>query len=297
MRSSPLVLLLLIGIQAALNMGGGLAGSAGAADHKVGQQTGANHRAGQHHTAARDHLSEEHTSQQRHRTSHHRTKRPHSRAASPTQDMSPVTGRSTSDSLPDPSIPVVDPKLFSKRHYRSSPRVVFSEVPPSHDALEGEGYDTEGVRGMRVRRRAGSHNMHRGEYSVCDSINTWVGNLTRATDIAGNEVTVLPNVTINNVVKKQFFYETTCRSPTHRGSGTSNGGRSGGRGGKQGSKSGNSGCLGIDSRHWNSYCTNTHIFVSALTIYKERTAWRFIRINAACVCVLSRKSWTGKMGH
>ncbi|XP_072222940.1 neurotrophin-7 [Leuresthes tenuis] len=295
MRSSPLVLLLLIGVQAVLNMGGGLARSAGAANHKIGQQTAANHRAGQQDTATKDHLPEDHTSKH-HRTSHHRTKRPH-RAASHTPDRSSLFRRSTLGSSPDPSSPVVDPKLFSKRRYRPSPRVVFSEVPPSHDALAGEGYDIEGVRGARVRRRAGSHTMHRGEYSVCDSINNWVGNLTRATDIAGNEVTVLPNVTINNVVKKQFFYETTCRSPTHRGSGTANGGRPGGRGGKQGSKPGNSGCLGIDSRHWNSYCTNTHIFVSALTTFKERTAWRFIRINAACVCVLSRKSWGGRLGH
>ncbi|XP_035014025.1 neurotrophin-7 [Hippoglossus stenolepis] len=293
MRSSPLVLLLLIGVQAVLNMGGGLARSAGPANHKAGQQTAANQRAGQQQRAAGDHLSEHHSSQEHHRTSHHRTKR-HHRAASRTQDRSPVVTHSTSNSPPDPSIPVVDPKLFSKRRYRSSPRVVFSEVLPSHDALEGEGYDIEGVRGMRVRRRAGSHTMHRGEYSVCDSINTWVGNLTQATDIAGNEVTVLPNVTINNVVKKQFFYETTCRYPTHRGSGNANGGRTGGRGAKQGSKSG---CLGIDSRHWNSYCTNTHIFVSALSVFKERTAWRFIRINAACVCVLSRKSWGGRLGH
>lgn len=286
MRSSPLVLLLLIGVQAVLNMGGGLARSTRTT----------NRRAGQQEAAARDHLSQDHTSQQNHRTTHHRTKRPH-RAASNTQNKSLVLGRSSAGSSPDPSSLVVDPKLFSKRHYRPSPRVVFSEVPPSHDALEGEDYDIEGVRGVRVRRRAGSHTMHRGEYSVCDSINAWVGNLTRATDIAGNEVTVLPNVTINNVVKKQFFYETTCRSPTHRGFGAVNGGRPGGRGGKQGSKSGNSGCLGIDSRHWNSYCTNTHIFVSALTVFKERTAWRFIRINAACVCVLSRKSWPNRLGH
>lgn len=280
MRSSPLVLLLLIGVQAVLNMGGGLTRSTGAT----------NRRAGQQETAARDHLSQDHTSQQHHRTTHHRTKRPH-RATSNTQSRSLVVGRSTAGSSPDPSSLVVDPKLFSKRRYRPSPRVVFSEEPPSHDALEGEDYIAEGVRGVRVRRKAGSHTMHRGEYSVCDSINTWVGNLTRATDIAGNEVTVLPNVTINNVVKKQFFYETTCRSPTHRGSAGANGGRPGGRGGKRGSKSGNSGCLGIDSRHWNSYCTNTHIFVSALTVFKERTAWRFIRINAACVCVLSKKSY------
>ncbi|XP_030589133.1 neurotrophin-7 [Archocentrus centrarchus] len=296
MRSSSLVLLLLIGVQAVLNMGGGLAQSAGTPNHKVGQQTAANHRAGQQQTATRDHLTEDHTSKQHHRTSHHRTKRPH-RAASNTKDRSPLVEHSTLDSLPDPSIPVVDPKLFSKRRYRSSPRVVFSEVPPSHDALEGEGYDIEGVRGVRIRRGAGSRTMHRGEYSVCDSINNWVTNLTKAIDIAGNEVTVLPNVTINNSVKRQFFYETTCLSPTHRGSGNANGGRPGGRGGKQGSKSGNSGCLGIDRRHWNSYCTNTHIFVSALTIFKEQTAWRFIRINAACVCVLSRKSWAGRLGR
>ncbi|KAM9342225.1 neurotrophin-7 [Pholidichthys leucotaenia] len=299
MRSSPLVLLLLIGVQAVLNMGGGLARSARAANHKAGQQTAANHRAGQQQTAAetaaaRDHLSEDHSSEQQHSISRHRTKRPH-RAISHTKDKSLVVGNS--DSLPDSSIPVVDPKLFSKRRYRSSPRVVFSETTPSHDALEDEGYDTEGVMGVRVRRRAGSRTMHRGEYSVCDSINNWVGNMTKATDIEGKEVTVLPNVTINNVVKKQFFYETTCRSPTHRGSGTPNGGRPGGRGGRQGSKSGNSGCLGIDSRHWNSYCTNTHIFVSALTIHQERTAWRFIRINAACVCVLSRKSWAARSGR
>lgn len=294
MRSSPLVLLFLIGVQAVLNMGGGLAWSAGAANHKVGQQTAANHRAGQQQAAAGNHLSDHHSSQEHRRTSHQRTKRPH-RAGLHTHERNP---HSMSSSPPDPSIPVVDPKLFSKRRYRSSPRVVFSEVPPTHDALEGEGYDIEGVRGVRVRRRAGSHTMpHRGEYSVCDSINTWVGNLTRATDIAGNEVTVLPNVTINNVVKKQFFYETTCRSPTHRVSGTASRGKPAGRSGKQASKPGNSGCLGIDSRHWNSYCTNTHIFVSALTIFKDRTAWRFIRINAACVCVLSRKSWAGQLGR
>lgn len=285
MRSSPLVLLFLIGVQAVLNMGGGLAWGTGAANHKGGQQMAANHRAGQEQAARRDHISENR------RTSHHRTKRPH-RATSHAHDRSPALMHS-----PDPSIPAVDPKLFSKRRYRSSPRVIFSEVPPTHDALEEEGYDVEGVRGVRVRRAGSQDPPHRGEYSVCDSINTWVGNLTRATDIAGNEVTVLPNVTINNVVKKQFFYETTCRSPTHRGSRTANGGKSGGRGGKQATKPGNSGCLGIDSRHWNSYCTNTHIFVSALTMFKERTAWRYIRINAACVCVLSRKSWGGRPGH
>ncbi|KAJ0036743.1 hypothetical protein NQD34_005420 [Periophthalmus magnuspinnatus] len=284
MRSSSLVLLLLIGIQAVLKMEGGWAHKTGPANHRAAQQTGANHRAGHQHQAA----GSKGSSPDHHRNGHHRTKKHHhhQHQHAATENLE----KSATNYQPDPSIPVVDPKLFSKRRYRPSPRVVFSEVAPTHDALEGEGVDVDGIRGTRVRRRAGTHTMHRGEYSVCESINTWVGNMTRATDIKGNEVIVLPNVTINNVVKKQFFYETTCRSPTHRNTGSGNTGR----GGKQSSKSGNSGCLGIDSRHWNSYCTNTHIFVSALTLDKDRTAWRFIRINAACVCVLSRKSWAGR---
>lgn len=286
MRSSPLVLLFLIGVQAVLNMGGGLAWATGAANHKAAQQTAANHRAGQEQTASRDHISEHHSSQEN-RSGHHRTKRPH-RATSNAHDRSPALMHS-----PDPSIPAVDPKLFSKRRYRSSPRVVFSEVAPTHDALEDEGFGVEGVRGARVRRKVKPTTKPPREYSVCESRNYWVTNLTQATDITGKEVTVLPNFTINDVVIKQIFYETTCLSPTHRGSGTANRGKSSSRGGKQATKPGNSGCLGIDSRHWNSYCTNTHIFVRALTMFNKQTAWRYIRINVACVCVLTRKSLGG----
>ncbi|XP_076023229.1 neurotrophin-7 [Genypterus blacodes] len=294
MRSSPLVLLLLIGVQAVLNMGGGRALSTGAANHKVGQHTAANHRAGQHHAAAGDHLSQRHSSPEHHRTSHHRTRKPQ-RASSQTQDRSPNAGHSQHLApFHDSSIPEVDPKLFSKRRYRPSPRVVFSEVFPPRE--EGEGYDTEGARGVRVRRKTGAQPMHRGEYPVCDSINTWVANMTRATDMAGNDVSVLPYFKVDNVLKKQLFYETTCRSPTRRVPGGGGGGRQGGRVGKSGSK-GISGCRGIDSRNWNSYCTNSHTYVRALTTFKEQTAWRFIRINAACVCVLSRKSWGARVGH
>ncbi|XP_059186117.1 nerve growth factor [Centropristis striata] len=155
------------------------------------------------------------------------------------------------------SIPTVDPKLFTKRRY-NSPRVLFSDQPPDAEPT-----------GRRTRRRAGEQPQHRGVYSVCDSISVWVGNKTKATDISGNEVTVLPDVKINNVNKKQYFFETTCHSVL----------------------SGSSGCRGIDERHWNSYCTNSHTFVRALTTFKNLVAWRLIRINVACVCVLSRKSW------
>lgn len=158
------------------------------------------------------------------------------------------------------AIPTVDPKIFNKRRYRS-PRVLFSAHPP----------DAAGP-GARVRRRAGQ-TRHRGVYSVCDSVSNWVGNKSTAIDITGNEVTVLPDVRINNIVKKQYFFETTCHGPPRP------------------SRSGGSSCLGIDSRHWNSYCTNTHTFVLAMTSFKSLVAWRLVRINAACVCVLSRKSW------
>ncbi|XP_077583072.1 nerve growth factor [Stigmatopora nigra] len=153
--------------------------------------------------------------------------------------------------------PRVDPKLFGRRR-RHSPRVLFSARPP-----DGE------PNGSRRSRRRAVQPQHRGVYSVCESISVWVGNKTKATDISGNEVTVLPDVNINNVNKKQYFFETTCHGP----------------------RAGDSGCLGIDARHWNSRCTNSHTFVRALTSFKNLVAWRLIRINVACVCVLSRKSW------
>ncbi|XP_028854842.1 nerve growth factor [Denticeps clupeoides] len=159
------------------------------------------------------------------------------------------------------SVPIVDSKLFNKRRYRS-PRVLFSDKPPNHDPSGQQGS------GGRLRRRA-AQPQHRGVYSVCESVSVWVGNKTKATDISGNEVVVLPDVNINNVNKKQYFFETTCRA----------------------GRSGVPGCLGIDGRHWNSYCTNSHTFVRALTSFKNLVAWRLIRINVACVCVLSRKSW------
>lgn len=158
--------------------------------------------------------------------------------------------------------PVVDPKLFNKRRYRS-PRVLFSERPPDSEPAEQQG--SKG----RAKRQAGQKPQHRGVYSVCESVSFWVGNKTKATDISGNEVMVLPDVSINDVRKKQYFFETTC----------------------SGARPAGSGCLGIDSRHWNSYCTNSHTFVRALTSFKNLVAWRLIRINVACVCVLSRKSW------
>ncbi|KAG9485516.1 beta-nerve growth factor isoform X1 [Eleutherodactylus coqui] len=163
----------------------------------------------------------------------------------------------------------VDPKLFRKRKFRS-PRVLFSTQPPplSEDLRNLEYLDDEESLNKTIRAKRTVHPvLHRGEFSVCDSVSMWVGEKTTATDIKGKEVTVLGEVNINNNVFKQYFFETKCRDP----------------------KPVSSGCRGIDAKHWNSYCTTTHTFVKALTMEGKQAAWRFIRIDTACVCVLSRK--------
>ncbi|NWZ87618.1 NGF factor, partial [Poecile atricapillus] len=164
----------------------------------------------------------------------------------------------------------VDPKIFRKRRFRS-PRVLFSTQPPP---VAGQDQNLGFLSGMgapnrTARSRRSTHPvLHRGEFSVCDSVSMWVGDKTTATDIKGKEVTVLGEVNINNNVFKQYFFETKCRDP----------------------KPVSGGCRGIDAKHWNSYCTTTHTFVKALTMEGKQAAWRFIRIDTACVCVLSRKA-------
>uniref|UniRef100_A0A3B3U6V0 Nerve growth factor-related domain-containing protein n=1 Tax=Poecilia latipinna TaxID=48699 RepID=A0A3B3U6V0_9TELE len=111
------------------------------------------------------------------------------------------------------------------------------------------------------------HHLHfvhveRGVFSVCESISTWVRNKTTATNIAGNEVTVLEHVNINNMKVKQYFYETKCLE----------------------NPSGNTKCLGIDARTWSSYCKNVETYVRALTSFESKVTWSLIRINAECVC-------------
>ncbi|KAM9243185.1 beta-nerve growth factor isoform 1-T2 [Dugong dugon] len=167
----------------------------------------------------------------------------------------------------------VDPKLFKKRRLRS-PRVLFSTQPPPV-TIEAQDLDFEAGdaapfnRTHRSKRSESSHPIfHRGEFSVCDSVSMWVGDKTTATDIKGKEVMVLKEVIINNVVYKQYFFETKCQNPNPV----------------------DNGCRGIDSKHWNSYCAPNYSFTRALTLDDRQTAWRFIRINTACVCVISRKT-------
>ncbi|XP_077151120.1 beta-nerve growth factor isoform X3 [Ranitomeya variabilis] len=197
----------------------------------------------------------------KHRIQHHHTHR--------TKSLHRHHGRIETNEPASSHNITVDPKLFRKRKFRS-PRVLFSTQPPplSEDLRNLEYLDDEESLNKTIRAKRTVHPvLHRGEYSVCDSVSMWVGEKTTATDIKGKEVTVLGEVNINNNVFKQYFFETRCRDP----------------------KPVSSGCRGIDSKHWNSYCTTTHTFVKALTMEGKQAAWRFIRIDTACVCVLSRK--------
>uniref|UniRef100_A0A670HZL5 Nerve growth factor n=2 Tax=Podarcis muralis TaxID=64176 RepID=A0A670HZL5_PODMU len=200
-----------------------------------------------------------------------RTKTHHIMKTSQHRDHSqPVTGKVVNRKSGQAASIIVDPKLFQKRRFQS-PRVLFSTQPPplSRDGLSVELLDSTDSTNRTIRAKRAAHPVHnRGEYSVCDSVSVWVANKTTATDIKGKEVTVVVDVNYNNYPYKQYFFETKCRDP----------------------KPVSSGCRGIDARHWNSYCTTTHTFVKALTMDGKQAAWRFIRIDTACVCVISRKT-------
>nr|Q3HXY2.1 RecName: Full=Venom nerve growth factor 2; Short=v-NGF-2; Short=vNGF-2; Flags: Precursor [Pseudechis australis]ABA60125.1 venom nerve growth factor precursor [Pseudechis australis] len=164
---------------------------------------------------------------------------------------------------------IVDPKLFQKRQFQSS-RVLFSTQPPplSRDEQSVEFLDNEDALNRNIQAKRQNHPVHDlGEHSVCDSISEWVTKTT-ATDIKGNTVTVKVDVNLNNHVYKQYFFETKCRNPNPVPSG----------------------CRGIDSRLWTSYCTKTQTFVRALTMEGNQASWRFIRIDTACVCVITKKT-------
>ncbi|XP_043932372.1 beta-nerve growth factor [Protopterus annectens] len=214
-----------------------------------------------------------------HTTSHsitkaNRTKTQHKNSTAKQHHLVQSAKMLAKDEAVHPQTVTVDPKIFNKRRFVSS-RVMFSAHPPLMTAdLELMEYsDSEDIINQSARIKRGLpdlHPVHRlGEVAVCDSTDVWVGNKTKATDIKGNEVTVLEQVNINNSVLRQYFFETRCSNykPT------------------------STGCRGIDAKHWNSYCTTTHTYVRALTMENEHASWRFIRIDAACVCVLSRKTW------
>lgn len=110
------------------------------------------------------------------------------------------------------------------------------------------------------------------QQAVCDSMHSWV-RLTTATDIYGNEITVMDKILTNGGEQvSQWFYETKCSTSG------------------QTSRS----CRGIDTHTWESECLNRQSFVYAMvrTTHGEE-GWNWIAINTACNCALRRKSNRG----
>ncbi|XP_043943404.1 neurotrophin-3 [Protopterus annectens] len=185
-----------------------------------------------------------------------------------------------SDSVDDTSdfqpISSIDTDVIRQQKRYHSPRVLLSENPPVRPPPlylidDYVGSSVTANRTSRMKRQA-EHRSHRGEYSVCDSESLWVTDKSSAVDIQGQQVTVLGEVKSGNSPIKQYFYETRCKA----------------------ARPYKNGCRGIDDKHWNSQCKTSQTYVRALTSENNvRVGWRWIRIDTACVCALSRK--TGRM--
>lgn len=123
------------------------------------------------------------------------------------------------------------------------------------------------------------------ERSVCESTSSWVMDRRTAIDVHMQNVTVLEKFPTKKGMMTQYFYETRCRGPDHRGVQAGEHGLAG------------AGCLGVDKRHWVSECQTKQSYVRAFTSDNTRgTGWRWIRIDTSCVCVLYSKSRAPRQG-
>lgn len=177
--------------------------------------------------------------------------------------------QNVSPSAYKPSRPMAD-ELLSQQKRFNSPRVLLSERPPLQPPplyLMDDFVSAQEAANKTRQKRYVEHKSYRGEYSVCDSKSNWVTDRTKAVDIYGHDVGVLTEVDMVKTGMKQYFFETSCDS----------------------NKPIKSGCRGIDDKHWNSQCKTTQTYVRALTTLNNVLNWRWIRINTACSCALSRK--------
>ncbi|XP_076852750.1 uncharacterized protein ntf4 [Brachyhypopomus gauderio] len=129
-------------------------------------------------------------------------------------------------------------------------------------------------RPRRASRRKRQLDLGGPERSVCESVSNWVMGRRVAVDSHGENVTVLDKFPTKKGMLTQYFFETKCRGPDHRGARGEHG-------------LAGSGCLGVDKKHWVSECRTKQAFVRAFTSDNRRgTGWRWIRIDLSCVCVL-----------
>ncbi|KAM9299231.1 neurotrophin-4-like [Gastrophryne carolinensis] len=157
-----------------------------------------------------------------------------------------------------------------------SMRVALSTQEPSGPPLlflaeEKLSHSEPANRTSRVKRAQSSDSVslaRRGELSVCDSMNVWVTDKKQAVDIRGKTVNILPEIQTLRGPLKQYFFETKCKL--------------------EGSTV--DGCRGVDKRQWLSECKPKQSYVRALTIEDKLVAWRWIRIDTACVCTLLSRS-------
>ncbi|UOX38747.1 beta-NGF-like protein [Finch poxvirus] len=138
-------------------------------------------------------------------------------------------------------------------------KVIFSDVDPSSHNRHKR--DTD------INNSLSIGNNSEGLYLACESTSTWVANKTTVYDRKGNKKTLLKEITHNSKTYYQYMYETKCvEYPAV------------------------SGCLGIDTRFWNSYCTTSHSFVNSIVLEDNGNAvWDYVRIDASCICVVEMK--------
>ncbi|XP_053719167.1 neurotrophin-3 [Synchiropus splendidus] len=179
----------------------------------------------------------------------------------------------SSDGLLDAQVTLLHSELLRQQKRYNSPRVLLSErqplqPPPLYLADDFMGQEGSAASNRTRKKRDAEHKSYRGEYSVCDSMSQWVTDKTQAADLLGNSVTVLGKIKTSSTQEvKQYFYETSCRTP----------------------RPVKDGCRGIDNKNWNSQCKTRQTHVRALTQLGTKVAWSWIRINTSCVCALSRK--------
>ncbi|XP_078451218.1 uncharacterized protein LOC144719198 [Lampetra planeri] len=151
-----------------------------------------------------------------------------------------------------------------------------------------------------------SRRPHRGEYPACDSESRWVSDRDTAFDITGMRVRVLGELSLSSssassssssssssqpssTSVKQYFYETRCKPAAAAAAGTGIRSREAPSRFASGTGTG-SACRGADELRWRSQCKTTQSFVRALTEdARGRLAWRWIRLDTACVCTLTRR--------